>query len=846
MSKSLYRVLFVTSMMIFTSLAGCIESSESDDETVVIEPGVEYYGKIMTSTYHVEQLVSAVVGDTATVELMSTTNIPVHDYNPSVIDIERLKGSDAFFYHGLELEPWVDGILASEGVPPSYMTHTMPTGEITLDYQTMLVNDLCEQLTSGDKVSNNLLSYEDQAGQLEIHLEKGVQTLTFPPADTSHDGHDHDDHDDDDHGDHDDDDHGDHDDGDHDDDDHPPTPEELLNMTDTDNSNTMTLDEFIAFMNSGEDEDSLPQTIIDEFSSIFTTHDADESGDLDSAELPNFIAGIDAYMESTEDGDHDDDHGHDGHGDHDGHEDHDAHDDHAHAEAEKVIENPVNCPTDTVISVFHLEEGEHVVEFETNWWARTSFDMAALPMMGGHAHHHHGHGDGPFEWAGIFAMNDASHTWSMQKVGGAYADPTMRLVLIPTATPDEATMHSLEGGVEALIEGDCTVVEDGETMSNIAETGTCFELHVGTGDDSTFNMDTTGLSGLAIYAQHVPTEFERDQHYLKDSTGADIEPVAQEGGGDHGHHGHGDHDDHDDEAVCHDPETHQDTEHTDRESCEAAGNIWMAGEPNDGTRGYMTIHVENEGDYGFAVPSDISVFILMGEGHEGHDHGGHDGHDDHGEGGHDDDAHDEDGHDEDGHSDDDSTGSGDSTIVADEDEEFEYDPHSWLDPISFKAQTQLVLNALIEVFPNGTDTFTANAEAFMAELDKVHLGYVGAFGPEGTCTNNTVAANHNAYSYITERYGVEFVTVHGLDPEGQPSVEDIEKVINKINEDEIGVLFIEEYTQASSVDLIVDETNVEVMYLYTMEKAPSDASDDYLSMLNKNLDNLKTGLGCAV
>ena len=459
---------------------------------------------------------------------------------------------------------------------------------------------------------------------------------------------------------------------------------------------------------------------------------------------------------------------------------------------------------------------------------------------------HEGHGDEAFEWAGIFTMSDATHTWSMQKVGGEYADPSMRLVLIPTDTPDEATLHSLEDGVEALIEGDCTIVEDGETMQNIADTGTCFELHVGTADDSTFNMDTTGLSGLAIYAQHVPTEFERDQHYLKDSTGADIEPVAQEGGGDHGHHGHGDHEDHADEAVCHDSETHQDTEHTDRESCEEAGNIWMAGEPNDGTRGYMTIHVENEGDYGFAVPSDISVFILMSEGHEGHDHGGHDGHDDHGEGGHDDDAHDEDGHDEDGHSDDDSTGSGDSTIVADEDEEFEYDPHSWLDPIAFKAQTQLVLNALIEVFPNGTDTFTANAEAFMAELDKVHLGYVGAFGPEGTCTNNTVAANHNAYSYITERYGVEFVTVHGLDPEGQPSVEDIEKVINKINEDEISVLFIEEYTQASSVDLIVDETNVEVMYLYTMEKAPSDANDNYLSMLNKNLDNLKTGLGCAV
>ena len=98
MNKKIYRVLFVTSMMIFTSLAGCIESSESDEEDIVIEAGEEYYGKIMTSTYHVEQLVSAIVGDTATVELMSTTNIPVHDYIPSLIDIERLKSSNAFFY----------------------------------------------------------------------------------------------------------------------------------------------------------------------------------------------------------------------------------------------------------------------------------------------------------------------------------------------------------------------------------------------------------------------------------------------------------------------------------------------------------------------------------------------------------------------------------------------------------------------------------------------------------------------------------------------------------------------------------------------------------------------------
>ena len=117
----------------------------------------------------------------------------------------------------------------------------------------------------------------------------------------------------------------------------------------------------------------------------------------------------------------------------------------------------------------------------------------------------------------------------------------MRLVLIPTDTPTAETMESLEEKAEGLITGDVfTVIEDGELMKPAA-VGSCFELHVGSGDDSTFTIDTSGISGLAIYAQHVPTEFERDRHYLYDSKGTDIEPIAQEGGeGGHHHHHHGD------------------------------------------------------------------------------------------------------------------------------------------------------------------------------------------------------------------------------------------------------------------------------------------------------------------
>ena len=426
------RTAILTALiMLFSSLAGCLDRDEETVEETVEEKTA------MVSTYHVGQLVSAIAGDTINVEMISTTNVPVHDYEPSAEDIVRLQESDIFFYHGLNLEPWVSSTLSTlgENAPTSVQTHAMPSGEVDLAFETMLISDLCDLISEGPYESTTL-------------------------------GHD-------------------------------------------------------------EHEDHTDETSTDDTNTDDTTTDEDHS-----------------------------------------------HEGHHHAEAEKIITSPEGCPTDTEISVFHMEEGEHVLEFEGDH----SFNMAVLKMPGGHAHHHHGHGAGAFEWAGMFQISDTSHTWSMQNVDGAYDDPSMRLVLIPTTTPDEPTIHTLEDAATTLIEAeDCTVVEDTESITSIASDGSCFELHVGTGDDSSYTIDTTGLTGLAVFAQHVPIEFERDQHYLKNSAGEDVEPAAQEGADAHAH-GH-----HDDEAgpVCHNTDTHEDYESTEAD-CLAAGHSWMEGTDQEG------------------------------------------------------------------------------------------------------------------------------------------------------------------------------------------------------------------------------------------------------------------------
>ena len=164
--------------------------------------------------------------------------------------------------------------------PLAIQTHAMPSGEDTLDYQTMLLSELCEHLNDGPNENVALSEYEHKASDTTIHAEHVNHKISFPEMDEDdHDGHDHDEH--------------------------------------------------------GDEDDH-------------DGHDHDEHGD-----------------------------------DHEGHN---------HAGAEKVIEAPTDCPTDTLVSIFHLEEGEYVLEFE--YEQSEDFDMVVLKMSGGHAHHdHHGHGE---------------------------------------------------------------------------------------------------------------------------------------------------------------------------------------------------------------------------------------------------------------------------------------------------------------------------------------------------------------------------------------------------------------------------------------------------------------------
>ena len=964
MRSNWHRALLVSFVLIMSSLAGCI-GTDDDDE---LEEG--QYGTVMVSTYHVGEIVKAIAGDTVNVQMMSQNNIPVHDYSPALEDIVRLGDADLFLYHGLGLEPWVESTLEGLGSEaPAYgMVHTMPTGEISLDYETMLVDKLCDSLSSPSATVIHMLAEHAEDAE-ELHGDDGAHNLGFPEDDR--DDHGDDDHDDHDEHDEDREDHDGHDEHDH-----------------SDHEMLMPEDRLEA------SSDCPTGTVI----SVYHFEAGEYMLEFEGEDVETFmmaIAAMGGAHHHHDHGDHDD-HGDDDHDDHDDHdEDHGDHDDHDNHDEDEMVCYDIS--THTIDSSITTEEdcdaaglmwvaansgpggdddhGEHdedemhaedvMALFDSNndgYLSLEEFMEGVESMEDDHDDHDH-HDDNSNYYddcivnASSIDPNDGYYECWMND----WRDEEGNLTNTDGYDEDECTElsnstweceHHEDDDEEhhvchnTLTHANTNDSEDScgaytyfenHTMGNQTFTG-CYNTmtHQVTWDNESacgayvwmdpadhghddhdfehefeealfghyFNeadadgdglLDMTELETLADTMNNMEGDLEMDlmiEIYMivfdEDEDGVlsvgeftemmeMMMSMDEEGHDDHDDHDHGD----EDEMVCYDISTHTvDHSITNQADCEAAGLMWVAansgpggdddhdddhgdemnmtamaemmfamfdanedgsldesevhtmfeeitgmeGDDHEEDVAFIGLHIEEEGEYGIALPAGVELHVLMAGGHEGHDHGSHDDHDDHA--GHDDhdDHGDEDDHDDHG------------------EEELAYDPHSWLDPVAMAAQADVVLAKLIEVFPDGEDVFTDNANAFKVELATLDDKFKTL---TSTCTDRTVAANHNAYSYLAYRYDIEFVTVHGLDPEGEPSAEDVVKVVDHIQEEGITVLFVEEYTDQSSIKSIVDETGVSIQTLYTMEMAPSDSSDDYLSLMNKNFESLEAGMSCS-
>ena len=233
-----------------------------------------------------------------------------------------------------------------------------------------------------------------------------------------------------------------------------------------------------------------------------------------------------------------------------------------------------------------------------------------------------------------------------------------------------------------------------------------------------------------------------------------------------------------------------------------------------------------------------------GGSHEVHaEEAGHDrDHDDHSEAGHDDDhemhaeaaMHDhDDDHDDEPH----------AEAGHDHHHHGAFDPHAWQSLRDAAVYVDNITAALAEADPGNAGAFHRNREAYVAKIESLdsEIHEIVAALP---AARRTVVTSHDAFQYFGRDYGLTFLAPQGLSTESEASAKDVARLIERIRDEGISAVFVENITDPRLLKQIANETGATIggtLYPGALS-GPDGPAPTYLDMMRHNATTLAQAL----
>jgi len=171
------------------------------------------------------------------------------------------------------------------------------------------------------------------------------------------------------------------------------------------------------------------------------------------------------------------------------------------------------------------------------------------------------------------------------------------------------------------------------------------------------------------------------------------------------------------------------------------------------------------------------------------------------------------------------------------------DPHAWQSVANAKVYVANIRDALAAADPANADTFKANANRYLAELDALDREVSGAVAqiPE---SRRKVISTHGAFGYFAAAYGVEFIAPVGVSTESEASARDVAAIITQIRTAKIPAVFLENISDPRLIRRISAETGARVggtLYSDSLTGEKGD-SPTYIAMVRHNIKALTSAL----
>ena len=175
--------------------------------------------------------------------------------------------------------------------------------------------------------------------------------------------------------------------------------------------------------------------------------------------------------------------------------------------------------------------------------------------------------------------------------------------------------------------------------------------------------------------------------------------------------------------------------------------------------------------------------------------------------------------------------------------EGEIDPHAWNALTNGVKYVGNIADGLAAVDPKNASAYLANAKAYSARLMALHTRATADLEklPKDA---RTVVTAHDAFGYLANAYGLNFLAPVGIDTEAEPSAKDLATLIDHLKKVDAGALFIENIASPALVQQISRETGIKIggrLFSDALSERGGPATS-YEKMFEHNLETLIAAL----
>jgi zinc/manganese transport system substrate-binding protein len=171
------------------------------------------------------------------------------------------------------------------------------------------------------------------------------------------------------------------------------------------------------------------------------------------------------------------------------------------------------------------------------------------------------------------------------------------------------------------------------------------------------------------------------------------------------------------------------------------------------------------------------------------------------------------------------------------------DPHAWHNLANAELYVRNIAKALEAADPANKADYERNSQAYLKEIHTLLAEAktkLGALAPG----NRKVVTSHDAFGYLGQAYGIDFMAPQGLSTEREPSAADVAALITQIRQEKVQAVFVENIKDARLLKQIASESGAHIGgTLYSDALAASGPASTFIGLFEYNLNTLYEALG---